>query len=101
MASRFELNPEFGKNVRTFEELRPIVQEAGEGILVRAIELAHEHDDSGEFADSIKGELRISETGAPYFEIWSDDPAALSKEFGTSEDHKPVRALGRAIGEFR
>jgi hypothetical protein len=64
-----------------------------------AVRLAAAHNRTGDFQRSIKGELLKAKNGRPFYRIWSDDPAALSIEFG-SKNRAASRILGRAIEKW-
>lgn len=64
-----------------------------------AIRLAGQYNRTGSFQRSIQGELLRASNGRPFYRIWSDDPAALSIEFGT-KSNAAHRILGRAIEKW-
>ncbi|MEU7096056.1 hypothetical protein [Kitasatospora aureofaciens] len=82
------------------EELTEQLEETGAEILGNAKANAERFTKSGEFLDSISGGLRRSKKGRPFYRVQSDDPAALSIEFGTAKQ-EPKRALGRAIEVYK
>lgn len=81
-------------------ELVDLINESGEAVKAEAIRLADRISVTGSFRDSIQGELLRAKNGAPFYRVWSDDPGALSIEFGTAKGHKPHRVLGQAIGKW-
>jgi hypothetical protein len=95
VATRFEPNPDF--DPRGWQEVEEIVFDIGEEMMDTAIEIARQHEETGEFARSIQSDPHRSRTDAPVYRIYSDDPGALSIEFGTSK-MRGIRALGRAAG---
>lgn len=94
--SGFKMNPNFDEDLFQQAQVESIVRNEGEARLERAKAGAAAHADTGEYARSMKGKFSRGRRGRPHFYIYSDDPAALSKEFGTS-DTPAVRALGGAL----
>lgn len=94
--AHFEINEEWVTELVASQPIGDMVAGIGEEILNRAKENAAESDDTEAFKESIKGLLHITSKGRPFFRVWSDDPGALSIEFGNSHQ-APHRALGRAI----
>lgn len=92
----FKMNPRFEEDLFMQAQSESIVRSEGETRLARAKAGAAAHADTGEFARSMKGKFSRGRNGRPHFYVYSDDPAALSKEFGTS-DTPAVRALGSAL----
>lgn len=92
----FKMNPHFEEDLFLQAALASIVKAEGESRLATAKSTAGAHADTGEFARSMKGKFSRGRRNRPHFYIYSDDPAALSKEFGTS-DTPAVRALGSAL----
>lgn len=81
-------------------EISDQVDSVGQEILAAAKSNAETFKVTGQFLDSIKGELLRSKKGRPYYRVSSNDPAALSIEFGTAK--RPAhRALGKAIEVYR
>lgn len=81
-------------------ELADQVEEVGREILSAAKSNAATFRVTGSFEESLKGELLKSKRGRPYYRVSSNDPGALSIEFGTA--HRPAhRALGKAIEIYR
>lgn len=96
--ARFVIDPGFFDEVRRSEPVVEMLQEIGPEIVSAAKANAAESSETGAFAESIQGEIQYSpRVHMPYFRVWSDDPGALSIEFGNSHQ-QPHRALGRAIG---
>ncbi|TQF03930.1 hypothetical protein E6W39_18950 [Kitasatospora acidiphila] len=81
-------------------ELVDLVNDAGEAVKGEAVRLADRISVTGEFRDSIQGELLRAKNGAPFYRVWSADPGALAIEFGTAKGNKPHRILGQAIGKW-
>lgn len=76
------------------------VEKTGEEILAAAKANASIFSSSGDFEKSITGSLKHSKKGRPYYRVESNDPGALSIEFGTA--HQPAkRALGKAIEVYK
>ena len=96
MATHFEANPAWMPDFLSSDELGSILDEAAEEVLAAAKGLAEEHVRTGEFLDSIHRTSGKYRTGRRYARVSSDDPAALSIEFGTAKS-APLRILGRAI----
>ncbi|WP_157536537.1 DUF5403 family protein [Kitasatospora mediocidica] len=76
------------------------VEAIGQEILAAAKANAAAFRNTGAFEDSIKGELMKSRKGRPFYRVSSNDPAALSIEFGTAK-RPAYRALGKAIEVYR
>jgi hypothetical protein len=98
--SRFELDRSWvTEELYRQAPLADLVNEIGEFIKTDAIHLASRISVTGSFRDSIHGELLRARNGAPFYRVWSDDPGAISIEFGTAKN-KPHRVLGQAIGKW-
>lgn len=96
MATHFEANPQWMPDFLGSEELGAILDEAAEEVLAAAKGLASDHVRTGEFLESLHRSSGTYRTGRRYARVSSDDPAALSIEFGTAKS-EPLRVLGRAI----
>jgi hypothetical protein len=94
--AKFVRNPGWERELFRDEAIRAQLSEAGDEVLAAAKTIAAEHADTGEFEESMHKVDGEYSTGRPYSRVYSDDPASLSKEFGTSHS-EPIRALGRAI----
>lgn len=89
------------KAVALSPEVQAGLQAAAEALAARATALAHEHDDSGEYA----AHMHV-ERGRVDRYVVNDDADAIHKEFGrtggTGGSRSPgVFALTRALGEHR
>ena len=93
---RFVRNPDWQRELFRDERIRAQLSEGGDEVLATAKAIAAEHAETGEFEQSLHKVDGTYATGRPYSRVYSDDPASLSIEFGTSHS-QPVRALGRAI----
>lgn len=76
------------------------VEKTGQEILAAAKANAAVFASSGDFEKSITGALKRSKKGRPYYRVESNDPGALSIEFGTARQ-PAKRALGKAIEVYR
>lgn len=92
----FVPNPDFIRQIMRSDEARRLVDEKTDEVLAAAKTLAAAHTDTGHFEASLHKKTGSYSTGRPYGRVYSDDPAALSIEFGTQHS-TAVRALGRAI----
>lgn len=96
--SHFVLNPNFANEFAASDGVAKIVEEIGSEVLGQAIAGAEAHERTGDFARSMKGRMfRSRAKNRPYYRVWSDDPGALSIEFGNHHEHGH-RIIGRAIG---
>lgn len=77
-------------------DVEAIVDEKTDEVYAAAKGFAAGHVETGEFEASLHKVTGRYSTGRPYGRVYSDDPAALSIEFGTQHS-SAVRALGRAI----
>lgn len=96
VATEFVPNPKWLPSFMESSELEEIVAGNGAKVLAAAEGFAAEHVESGEFLESLKLTTGHYRTGRPYARVSSDDPAALSIEFGTA-NNAAQRVLGRAI----
>jgi hypothetical protein len=94
--ARFVANPAWIREFLASDRLAELVDEAGEQVIEHARELAAGHVESGDFLESLQKTSGHYRTGRPYARVYSDDPAALSIEFGTA-NAAAQRILGRAI----
>lgn len=97
---RFELNPDFDRQLYAIPELREMVAEAGDRVLDEAIRIAQSESETGDFASSLEKKDHRGDRGRPIATVYSDDPGALSIEFGTV-DTPAHRVLGRALDVLR
>jgi hypothetical protein len=96
----FKINPNFEKDLFQSPELTELVYDAGDRVLNEAERVAGAEADTGAFAASLSKHDHRSRSGRPVSTISSDDPAALSKEFGTRWTPRH-RFLGRALESIR
>lgn len=87
------------EDLLTMPGLLEILEDEGRVKQAEAVRLAAAHNLTGDFQRSIKGELLKAKNGRPFYRIWSDDPAAMSIEFGTKK-RAASRVLGRAIEKW-
>lgn len=100
MAARFVPNPDFAKELFYSEELTELVYAAGDRVLAEAQRLAAAEAHSGDFEASLEVHDHRSRSGRPIATVYSDDPGALSIEFGTKTTPRH-RFLGRALNAAR
>lgn len=94
--AEFVRNPGWLRDFMRSDQLAEIIDGKGEEVEIAAKALAAEHVVTGRFDESIHRNSGHYSSGRPYSRVSSDDPAALSIEFGTQHS-TAVRALGRAI----
>lgn len=97
---RFELNPDFDRQLFSSREATDAVDDAGDRVLGEARRIAAAESDSGDFEASLEIRYHRSRSGRPTATVYSDDPGALSIEFGTV-DTPAHRVLGRALDTIR
>lgn len=93
---RFVPNPDFQRQLFRSEELTQLVYEAGDRVLAEARRNAAAEARTGDFEASIEKRDHRSRSGRPISTVYSDDPGALSIEFGTKTTPRH-RFLGRAL----
>jgi len=96
----FVPNPDFERDLFNSAEATELVYDAGGRVLNEAERTASAEADTGTFAESLSKHDHRSRSGRPVSTISSDDPAALSKEFGTRRTPRH-RYLGRALDSIR
>lgn len=97
---RFEINPDFDRELYALPEIREMVADAGDRVLDEAIRIADAESDTGDFSLSLEKKDHRGEKGRPISTVYSDDPGSLSIEFGTV-DTPAHRVLGRALDVLR
>lgn len=97
---RFVLNPDFDRELFASAEATEAVSHSGDRVLAEAVRIASAEADTGTFAESLSKHDHRSRSGRPVSTISADDPAALSKEFGTKRTPRH-RFLGRALDTIR
>lgn len=97
---RFVANPDFERQLFASAEATEAVSHAGDRVLAEAERLASQEASSGDFAASLSKRDHRARSGRPISTISSDDPGALSIEFGT-ERTPAHRVLGRALDTIR
>jgi len=96
----FVLNPNFERDLFHTPEATDAVAHAGLRVYAEADRLASAEAETGAFADSLSKRDHRGRSGRPLCTVSSDDPGALSIEFGT--EHTPAhRFLGRALDIIR
>lgn len=96
---RWEPNPEFIRQLEAEQvELEQTIEFLGKRLEERVKANALPHVRTGRFLRSIKGHIVRASEGGVFYRVYSDDPAAAEKEFGT-EDTPAIRAFGKATGE--
>jgi len=93
---RFVRNPEWLPEWLRSRDVEDIVREKTDEVDAAAHAFAAQHVETGAFEESLRRVDGHYSTGRPYGRVYSEDPAALSIEFGTQHS-TAVRALGRAI----
>lgn len=96
MSGRFMPNPDFQRQLFRSTELTELVYEAGDRVLAQARRNASAEAVSGDFEASLDKRDHRSRSGRPISTVSSDDPGALSIEFGTKTTARH-RFLGRAL----
>ena len=96
----FVPNPNFDRDLFYTPEATEAVSHAGDRLLSEAERLATEGADTGGFAEHLSKRDHRSRSGRPMSTVSSDDPGAISIEFGT-EDTPAHRFLGRALDTLR
>jgi hypothetical protein len=97
---RFVPNPDFQRQLFHSEEATELVYDAGDRVLAEAQRRAAAESDTGDFELSLELDCHRSRSGRPIATVYSDDPGALSIEFGTRVT-EPHRILGRALHAAR
>jgi hypothetical protein len=99
--SKFEFDRQWeSEELFAMPGLLEMLEDEGESKRDEAIRLAGKFNRTGNFQRSIKGELLSASNGRPFYRVWSDDPAAISIEFGT-KNAPAHRVLGRAIDKWK
>lgn len=93
---RFMANPDFERQLFHSAEVTEAVYSAGDRVLAEARRNAAAEAHSGDFEASLEKHDHRSRSGRPISTIYSDDPGALSIEFGTKTTPRH-RFLGRAL----
>ena len=96
----FRINPDLERDLFVSPELTQLVYDVGHRVFEEAELLATEEGSSYGFADSLSQHDHRSRSGRPVSTIASDDPGALSIEFGTRRTPRH-RFLGRALDSIR
>lgn len=97
---RFVINPDFERQLFYSAEATEAVSHAGDRVLAEAERRATEGADTGGFAEHLSKRDHRSRSGRPISTVSSDDPGAVSIEFGT-EDTPAHRFLGGALDTLR
>lgn len=96
----FEINPNFDRDLFRSEELTQLVYDGGDRVLTEAEGIAMAEGRTFDFATSLHKDDHRARSGRPISTVYSDDPGALSIEFGTR--YTPAhRTLGRALESIR
>jgi hypothetical protein len=92
----FVPNPDFARQLFRSAEVTRLVYDAGDRVLAAARRNAAAESVSGDFEASLTKRDHRSRSGRPISTVYSDDPGALSIEFGTKTTPRH-RFLGRAL----
>jgi len=97
---KFVPNPDFQRELFASPELTELVYAAGDRVLAEARRLAAAEAHTGDFEASLEVHDHRSRSGRPIATVYSDDPGALSIEFGTRVT-EPHWILGRVFHAVR